>query len=228
LNFTFKEYIFALNFLEELMKKIVLIADIISSRKIKERDKIQQKLKVLFNNINNNSRSILSPFTITLGDEFQCVYSKPDEMFLHVWQILDSAYPEKIRFSYGVGEISTRLNRVQSIGMDGPAFYKAREALLGAKQNNYLFNIGSSVDNSELLDYIKHSLYVISFHADGWKKNRIKIMSLLTTEMQVKEIAKKLKITEQAVYKSINNGGLLQILELAKDIEKNIGKLVRS
>jgi hypothetical protein len=210
------------------MKEIVLIADIVSSRKIKDRNKIQKNLEGLFKKINKNSGSILSPMTITLGDEFQCVYSDAGEIFRHIWKILHAGYPEKIRFSYGIGEITTRINRQQAIGMDGPAFYEAREGLFQLKQTDYLFNIRSSNNNSDLVNFIRNSLYFISYHIEGWKKNRVYIMSLLADGMQVRAIAQKLKISEQAVYKNIRNGGLQLILELSKNITGIINNLVKS
>ena len=210
------------------MNRIVLIADIVSSRKIKERDKMQKNLKTLLRKLNKESGEIISPLTITLGDEFQCVYSSGNEIFRHVWQILDTAYPEKIRFSFGIGEISTAINKEQAIGMDGPAFYAAREGLSELKQKNYLFNISKNTTDTEILSFIKSTVFLISFHTYGWKRNRIKIMSLLEEEMTVKKIAKKLNITEQAVYKNISNGGLQLISELTSELTLLINKMVKS
>lgn len=208
------------------MKTIVLIADIVSSRQIKDRDRIQRNLKELFKKINLSSPSILSPVTITLGDEFQCVYSSGDEIFNHIWKILETAYPEKIRFSYGIGEITTRINKQQAIGMDGPAFYEAREGLIQLKEDEQLFNVRVK-DNQEInVNLLRNILYLLSFHINSWKKNRFNIMSSLAEGRDIKTIAKKLKITEQAVYKNITSGALQLILELTKNITESINQIV--
>lgn len=210
------------------MKNIVLIADIVSSRKIKDRDKIQERLNTLLKKINKESRSILSPMTITLGDEFQCVYSSADEIFMHIWKILNTAYPEEIRFSFGIGKITTSINKLQAIGMDGPAFYEAREGLTQLKQDGYLFNVRHSNNNSDVINFVRNSLFLISYNIGWWKKNRINIMSLLADDMQVKAIAKKLKITEQAVYKNISNGGLQLVLNITGNITRIFNNLLKS
>ncbi len=210
------------------MNTIVLIADIVASRQIEDRDRIQRKLKNLLNTINKSSGSILSPMTITLGDEFQCVYSSADVIFNHIWRILETAYPEKIRFSYGIGGISTRINKNQAIGMDGPAFYEAREGLIQLKQGNYYFNIRVSDNQSENLNFIRNSLHLVSHHIRSWKKNRIRIMGSLTDGMQIKTIARNLKITEQAVYKNISNGGMELILEITKNISRSFNEMMKS
>jgi hypothetical protein len=209
------------------MKRIVLIADIVSSREIKDRDRIQKKLKVTLQGINQTSHSMLSPMTITLGDEFQCVYSNADEIFKHIWKILYASYPEKIRFSFGIGKITTGINRSQAIGMDGPAFYEAREGLEWLKQHDYFFNITSSND-SEMVSFTRNALFLVSHNIEGWNRNRIRIMNLLTEGTQVRSIVKMLGISEQAVYKNIRSGGLEVILDLTKNIAGALNNMVKN
>lgn len=206
------------------MKRIVLIADIVSSREIKERETIQKKLKILLQRINRESHSILSPMTITLGDEFQCVYTSADDIFRHIWRILYAGYPERIRFSYGIGDITTSINRAQAIGMDGPAFYQAREGLVNLKSQSHFISVAFS-DETDTLGLIRNALYLISYNFESWNRNRIRIMSLLTEGAQIKSIAKELRISEQAVYKNISSGGLEVILELTKSITLVLNKL---
>lgn len=207
---------------------IVLIADIVSSKKINDRNRFQKNLKAELNKINRESASILSPMTITLGDEFQCVYSDAGEIFQHVWGILFACYPERIRFSYGIGTITTAINKKQAIGMDGPAFYDARDGLTALKQKNYLFNLMYRDGNSELVNLIRNTFYLMSYNVAGWKKNRIKIMSMLSSETPVKLIADKLMISEQAVYKNITSGGLQAILDVTEDITVVLNNLIKS
>lgn len=210
------------------MNVIVLIADIVSSKRINDRNRLQKTLKAEINKINRDSDSIISPMTITLGDEFQCVYSDAGEIFQHIWRILSACYPERIRFSYGAGTITTAVNRKQAIGMDGPAFYEARDGLTMLKQKDYLLNLRSEQGNSEIIDLIRNTLYLMSYNITGWKRNRIKIMNMLSGEMPVKLIADRLKISEQAVYKNINSGGLQAILDVTKDITTVLNNLLKS
>lgn len=210
------------------MKVIVLIADIISSKEIKNRNRIQQKLLDELSGINQESVSIISPMTITLGDEFQCVYSNADEIFKHVWSILNVCYPERIRFSYGLGTITTDINREQAIGMDGPAFYEAREGLNQLKkEKDSLLNIRDE-NNDDLITLLRNLFYLISFNVESWKQNRIQIMNMLASEMPVKLISKILQISEQAVYKNITNGGLQPILEITKNTAGILNKLIKN
>jgi len=207
------------------MKKLVLIADIVSSKKIKNRKEIQKKLQTLFKSFNKNSKEIVSPFTITLGDEFQAVFSKADNIFKYMWDVLFALYPVKVRFSLGVGDITTSINTTQAIGMDGPAFYSAREGLSELKQSAFLFNIKHENNNKVLL--IRQVLFLLSHLSSGWKESRYKILSLLYEDLSVYEIAKKMKISDKAVYKNIDAGALTNILSITGIISMEINNFLK-
>jgi hypothetical protein len=206
------------------MKKLVLIGDIVASKRIKNRKEIQKKLQNLFKSFNNN-KEIISPFTITLGDEFQAVFSKADNIFKYLWEVLFAIYPVQVRFSFGIGDITTSINTVQAIGMDGPAFYNAREGLTELKQKAFLFNLVHNDEKKIML--IKQVLFLLSHLTSGWKESRFKILSLLYDDMPVFEVAKKMKISDKAVYKNIDAGALTNIISITKIISMEINNLLK-
>jgi hypothetical protein len=206
------------------MKKLVLIGDIVASKRIKNRKEIQKKLQNLFKSFNNN-KEIISPFTITLGDEFQAVFSKADNIFKYLWEVLFVIYPVQVRFSFGIGDITTSINTVQAIGMDGPAFYNAREGLTELKQKAFLFNLVHNDEKKIML--IKQVLFLLSHLTSGWKESRFKILSLLYDDMSVFEVAKKMKISDKAVYKNIDAGALANIISITKIISMEINNLLK-
>lgn len=198
-------------------KFIVVIGDIISSRKVEKRNALQNKLLDVFNDLNTSDyeNHLVSPYTITLGDEFQAVYEKADCLFLDSTRILEKALPEKIRFSFGIGEISTDINREQSIGMDGSAFYYAREGILNLKnqRGDYKFNI-YGLEDPELEKLYNNSLYIFSNLLEGWNRNRYFILRRTVAGKPVKEIAKELKLSETAVYMNIYDGSIREMIAI--------------
>ena len=207
------------------MKKIALIGDIVSSRKIKKREETQKRLQRYFNAVNASHKTLISPFTITLGDEFQALYGRSGDLFKDIWEIMLILYPVKVRFSIGVGQLSTRINKKQSIGMDGPAFHNARKGLIELKKTSYLFNITTDTENSNKL--ARHSLFLISHISSKWKSTRLKILVMLYEGKTAKEISAKLKISDKAVYKNIDSGGLSLIVEITKEITKELNSLIK-
>lgn len=207
------------------MKKIVLIGDIVASKKIKNRAEVQKKLVRLFKNINENNKTLDSPFTITLGDEFQALYNKADNIFKDIWQIMYVLYPERVRFSIGVGELNTKVNKKQAIGMDGPAFYNARSGLDELKEYSFLFNIsGEDIEN---IDFTRQVLFLVSRVITKWKTSRMKIFDSLYQGNTVKTIARKLKISDKAVYKNIDTGGMYMVMALFEEISNLLNKAIK-
>ena len=75
------------------MKVVVLIADIIESREIEDRSGFQEDLVRCLTAINTKSYTLLSPYTVTLGDEFQAVYATGAEVLDHIIDIQAQLFP---------------------------------------------------------------------------------------------------------------------------------------
>src|SRR5438270_9561839 len=100
---------------------LAVIGDIVLSRAIAQRAEFQKQLRRTLDNINKRS-AMASPYTITLGDEFQAVYRDPRGVFVDILTIMERIAPVSARFAIGVGTLRTPINPTQAIGMDGPAF----------------------------------------------------------------------------------------------------------
>ena len=208
-------------------KYIAVIGDVISSKKVEKRKDLQDKLIIIFNYLNSANNNLISPYTITLGDEFQAVYDKADNLFLDSVYILEKIYPHKIRFSYGIGEISTEINREQSIGMDGSAFYNARDGISKIKKQrgNYRFNI-SGLEDIEIEKLYNNSLFIYSNVLKQWRKNRYTILRETMEGTSVKDIARELKLTETAVYMNIYDGSMREFIAINETLSKMINDQV--
>ncbi len=203
------------------MKRIALIGDIVESKKLKNRGAVQKRIDTIFRDINNRDKYLLSKFTITLGDEFQAVYQRADSIFMNSFRLMAELYPVKIRFSFGVGEITTELKK-KAIGMDGPAFYNAREGMEKLKKTNYNFYIADGL--ADTFRFERYTLNLISHMIEGWNQNRFFTLLLLFEGKDKKEIAGRLKISERAVYKTIKSGALDNVIKIGKEISQSINR----
>lgn len=207
-----------------MKKKIVLIGDIVSSKAIINRAKIQEKLADTLNSLNKENINLISPYTITIGDEFQAVFRNANKIFYDVMKILLTVYPEKIRFSIGIGTIDTQINKKQAIGMDGPAFHKAREGIEELKESQYLYTIvGLHTPYKEL---IKHTLNIVSHISRKWRRSRLQVLLMLYKEIPIKEIAKRLNLSDKSIYKTIEAGELKTIIQLFEETSKIINQCI--
>lgn len=205
------------------MNVFVLIADIVNSKEIVDRSQFQVDLKNALEEINKSSQRILSPFTITLGDEFQAIYQSSENLLNDIFRILAYVYPTRVRFAVAYGEITTEINRENAIGMDGPAFHIARAGMNDLKKFNYsiIQFFGDFGEANKLINIgLKLSL---SLMAD-WKQNTFLIFTKLFNNKSVKEIAPLLTISERGVYKIINTQKLRNFTEYFFQLERTIKK----
>lgn len=203
---------------------IAVIGDLEASKELdkKTRHHTQEVLKRLFTEKKHVKEGILSPYTLTLGDEFQALYGNADNLFHHIWTIAASIYPVMARWSVSSGEINTQINREQSLGMDGPAFHDARSGMELLKKEKQLFRLHTG---KTLYDSIANSsLKLLSADFRSWKRNRIKILEQLYSGSDVKQIAAELNLSDVAVYKNIHAGNLTAVMEYTKGLTELLNK----
>ena len=199
------------------MMYIALIGDIIESKKIQDRAQVQQHLLQLMKELNQQYQNYLvSPFTVTTGDEFQALFSPNSYIFQIIDQISVAFTPYEIRFGIGVGDMITEINKEQSIGSDGPAYWLAREAINHIHdKNDYGINhISVFLANEEVSWTVNAMLAACSFIQSKWTEVQYDVLKQLLAEniydetFSHKEIARLLGITPSAFNKRIKASGL--------------------
>lgn len=210
------------------MQVITIIGDIVSSRSLKDRAAFQRRLRKLLARVSTaaSSRTLASPYTITLGDEFQAVYRKADGIFADLFEILAEIHPVHVRLAIGVGELATRLNPTQALGMDGPAFHVARASLMELKTDGRLLRIGASAKEEWAL--ANHLLNLLSHQLEGWTQNRLQVTAGLLRGHEVKEIEAGLEISRVAVYKNIRAAALDDVVGVCHELERAMNRALRN
>jgi hypothetical protein len=119
---------------------IAVIADVVQSRRYEdgERAALQTRLQKLLEGVNRRYRpTILSRFVITTGDEFQGLLSSASAIPDLLWD-MEQLPPTAFRIGIGHGRLSTPLSPEAAVGMDGPVWYNARDAITLAKKGRRL------------------------------------------------------------------------------------------
>ncbi|MGO3733099.1 MAG: SatD family protein [Vagococcus sp.] len=209
---------------------IAIIGDIIESKKLENRNEVQRLLMSCLDEINSTYyETIKSKFTITLGDEFQglCVASE------HTLEIIDrikfKMAPVQIRFGIGIGEIQTEINPNASIGADGPAYWKAREAIELAHLDNDISSSRTVVKFSRqmpLETLLNHSLRATDYIESRWRATQYEVVKFCVLDVgyslkiNQSKLAKKLNISNQAVNQRLKSSGYSVYIELKQDISR--------
>jgi len=186
----------------EGMKKVaVVIGDLIRSKKMKNRAKIQRKLKKVLEKINRaHGDSILAQLVVTRGDEFEGALKDAKACHDIFEDIEQSLYPIGIRGGIGVGEIDTEFSEVVT-EMDGPAFHRAREALEGVKEkkSGLLIRSGDK-ELDETLNPILHLLWAVR---SGWTDRQREVINFYLSHGAPThaEVARHFGVSQPAVTK---------------------------
>ncbi len=124
--------------------------------------------------LSSRRRDVLaSPYTLTLGDEFQALYSTVQGVAADLIQLILLARPARIRIALGWGRIETRINRKQALGMDGPAFHAARDGMNALRRDGgWLHGSGGFPFNSPLWPPLCR---LFAAEVDSWNTNRLTI-----------------------------------------------------
>lgn len=195
-----------------------MIADIIGSRKIENRPEFQRRLKQQLKQVNDVSgSSLLSPYTLTLGDEFQAVYGSFDTMFTDIVQIFLGIYPVRLRFAFSYGSLTTDINPTAALEMDGPAFSDARELIKKMKSES-TGTIQITATGLYNPDLVNVCLRLFSHTISRLSRNNLTIVDRLMNGADTKTIAQTLRITPRAVNKAIANHALDDLVELTRTL----------
>jgi hypothetical protein len=186
---------------------IALIADMVRSREVRrvQRPKVQERFKEFVTYLNKTySRSILSRFVITLGDEFQGLLSSATPIPDLMWDIDQRFSDRHLRVGVGFGFLHTPVQK-EAINVDGPALYFARAAIQAAEKER---SFGGVFFGFGELDPVMNGLArILWFHRSKLTSQQLRIAELLRRGLSQSEAADELNITRQAVSKQVVSTG---------------------
>jgi len=207
------------------MKFLVLIGDIVASKKIRQRQKFQSEFQELIHSLNaEHKEKIVSPLTITLGDEFQGLMNDSRNLFLIIHKIQSSFQNITFRFALSVGDILTKINHNSAIGMDGAGFHFARDGMEKNKIEKRNFSYEGGQPETIIID---NMLKWIDRTTTKWKREKWKTLLLKQQGKSQKEIEQQINISQSAISQNLKNPNTILVLETEKIIEQYLLKFLK-
>lgn len=196
---------------------LALIGDMVGSRALPDRQAVQRRFKAACADLNHKyrERGLLSPLTITLGDEFQALFDDAGAVWNCVLDLECALHPVTLRFSLGLGEITTPINTRAALEMDGPAFHAARDGVQRLKKSKLRYTVQGLAENAALVNF---SLHLLSHERAKWQHNRLLILAQLLEGHAVTDMKCRMSISEQAIYRNIRDGALDAVRGLLGEI----------
>lgn len=150
----------------------IFMGDVVNSSDY-DGEVLSKGLKELVENTNTKfSEAILSPLTITLGDEFQGVLhsvSSGIDLLFHLEEQLLKTEPDfKLHYVLLLGEIETEINPDIAYEMMGQGLTEARKLLSTKKRNRKRFRF--KLQNKEQTEQLSKIFEVLDTIILNWKK----------------------------------------------------------
>jgi len=187
---------------------IAVIGDIVRSKRIQGagRDRLQQQLKRTLDQLNKRHHAaILSRFIVTAGDEFQGLLCTGAPIPDIVWATDGRRWGIEIRFGIGCGRLDTKIEPY-AIGMDGPVWHRAREAVRLARAKAWLGGVFRGFGDPE--ETILNGLARLLHHTRrGLTERQFAIFEALRLTPHQTTVAQTLGITRQAISKQTRSTG---------------------
>ena len=189
------------------MKKqlyFILMADVINSRESQQSD-LMKDFKRVVTNVNQGSKAkILSPLTITLGDEFQGIAKDLQSAIEIIIQLEEEIIDKKANFALRYvlveGEIETSINTSIAYEMLGSGLTMARNYLSESKSANDRFHI--VIKDKMKSKILNDGLRVFQGIVDEWDIDKDhELINYFLKYKDYKVVAEKLKRTRSVIWK---------------------------
>jgi len=184
----------------------VLMADIIKSSEKIDIDKyklFRKKIDKL-----NTEFKLISPFTITLGDEFQGIVESLEQgisiIFTLERLLIEDEYPFQLRYALGYGHIMTPINSEIAHGMYGEALTETRKLLEKSKKDRRRrFDV---LLPNKRFEFILNNLFeVYQSFLDHWNKKDYEVIKQFYEHDDYKEVALALGKRKDQIWKREKN-----------------------
>ena len=193
-----------------------IIGDIVNSKKIPNRQEIQNLFASVLIQINIEfDNDIASNFTITLGDEFQGLISKPSLSYEIIKIIKQRMSPVELVFGVGIGEMKTTIKREISIGSDGPAYHYARNMVEKAKKIRPSIRYYSDTSSDELINGL---LYFTESCINSRTAKQVEVVKLFDELKFQKEVAKRLNKSQSTISGMLLNAFYYEVANAEEEI----------
>jgi len=207
------------------MNYLVLIGDIVASKAIRNRSQFQNQFEAVLEQASRQYQNIMiSPLTLTIGDEFQAVFGGTENLFQLIAFVEQQMPSVAFRYGFGLGSIVTEINTQRAIGMDGPAFHFARQAVeLARKQEKSHY---FTCEDAQVQERLNILLSWIDLTMKRWSDQRKGIFYFYRQKMKQRAIAEKMNLSQPAVSQNINDESFALLERTQQLVEKEWSQIL--
>lgn len=199
--------------------RYVVLADVVGSRDIDDRDAFEARLRTAFDHVNEAEAEYVStPLTHMKGiDEFGCVLTSAAAVPDLASGLLDRIHPTRVRFAVASGDIDVGDDRETVAEMDGPAFHRASE-LLETLASNELY---AAVDTGKDADGLfAAALNLLLLEREDLTERQVEVILAYERHGTQTEVGEALGLKQQAVSKTLRRANYERRREIRRGLRR--------
>jgi SatD family (SatD) len=181
----------------------IVMADIIRSRSYNGSDLMDEFMRIVEECNAAYAGAIMSPYTITLGDEFQGVadsLKSAVDSILYLEDRLLTVHPAfMLRYVIVYGGIDTPINPQIAHGMTGPGLVSARELLTKKRRARRRFQL--SLSNFSYTDDLTMLFRLLELLSGHWKEKDYALIRELVWNDNDADVASRFGKTKSQIWK---------------------------
>jgi SatD family (SatD) len=207
------------------MKKrhAVLIADVVGSTSAKNlRATLGQRVEAAARE-HLKKKWIELPYAITAGDEFQAILGKVAKVPEVIFDLRVKFWPLQIRIGIGVGSVKEKIQRPVN-RMGGEAFQRGRRAIEAIKDEHLRYEVLTAFrTGNEGFDAAANLIYALqdTLLIEITRKQQAAVRAYCE-EGGISGAAKRLRLNESTVSRSLSRGYFWQMRDTAEGLEQLI------
>lgn len=149
---------------------LILMGDVIGSSGLAA-EEVSAGLATITEDVSKNSDGVSSPFTVTLGDEFQGIVASVSKAVSAIFALEESRLRHealfRLRYVLYEGRIDTPLNVTRAHGMLGEGLTEARKEL--SRKDRDRLNFSITLKDKYLSEQLNDGFLVVDGLIDRWK-----------------------------------------------------------
>jgi len=200
----------------------VILGDVLSSKKIKNRDQFQKKLIQACDKINKTyKKELYANFDIIKGtDEIGGVLKEITHLCQIITEISDFIGLNRMRFALVKGIIDIGLDQKEISRMDGPAFHTAANLMQELKKEKLIFKMSTTDYIFDTL--VTNTINLIYLLKNNWSTKKIEIIREYEKSRDQKQVASKFNIKQQDVSYHLKSSNWKEVEKIESDLAKVI------
>ena len=204
-----------------MVKRLVILGDVVKSRDITDRDAFSEQIRTACRRANQAADNrVVAPFEVLIGvDEIGGVLSDMTKIYQVIDALRRGVYPERLRLAASYDTVDVSGSTVSEF--DGPAFHKADDVLNRIERDRLNFDFSS--DATDEIRVISSEIHLIQVLKHRWTDHQREVIAEYERSGSQSEVANTFGMSQPAVSQVLNRARYRDIAHAEQRITEYFG-----